>query len=395
MRNDKKKSHKGSTSESSKGKTSQKEVTPANKQSVSTKPMPTVYGVANHTPDQTFLWLQHEYNVQTADVTVVPVGSKLPHPVKKKIRKVIFFLTVSDFNANAERLELYSKHTVFLFASALRLWEYVGITALDYKESDDPQRYGIQLFDKFFTIKDLYAAAEIRVQRPNRTYLTRILEETRSFGSLLRPLMTFIYTMPSATHQRPVKVSICQWLYYAGSEKDLNDILQAVDKQIKLTERHKLKLRDLLLSEQGDKYRAAFIKYRQLKDENKTPSYDSLTKEFEVSPFEMRYIKSVIDSKDKHADSENVTIHEIVSRMLKRKPTYAALDKKSENKAESKVATPGKTEKGKAKEVKSGKKNVDTTENTKFRHKVAKQLKHAKQTKIKPKTRVRELKRSA
>lgn len=279
--------------------------------------MPTVYGVANHTPDQTFLWLQEEFNVQSKDVTIVPIGAKIPPKKKNKIRRILFFLTSSDYNANCRQLEEYKENLVFLFSSPLRLWEYKNIIALDYKESKDPQRHGLQLFD-FFDLKTLNNPQQPLVKEPNRDYLTYILSEVRSYGSLLRPFMTFVYTLPNSTHQGPVKVAICQWLFYGGNKKDLEDILGTIDQQIKLTEKHKFRMRDLLLSEQGDKYRAAFAKLRKLQTTDKSVSYEQLSKDFEVSAFEMRYIKSIIDKEEKNTD-HNVTIHDIVNRMLKRK----------------------------------------------------------------------------
>jgi hypothetical protein len=297
--------------------------------------MSTVYGVANHTPDQTYLWLKKRFDITPKLVTILPLGTRLRGKHRNKLKTIVFCLTYQDFNYNKDILR---NNIVFIFSSPLRLWEYKGIIALDYKESDDPQRHGIQLFNEFFEQPDLDQNNGDVVKEPNRTYLTKILEETRSFGSLLRPLMTFVYTTPSSTHQKPIKIAICQWLYYGGIEKDLLNIIDSIDSQIKLTEKHKLKLKDLLLSDQGDRYRAAFTKLRQAKEKGVAIPYEQLTKEFEVSGFEMRYIKSVIDTAEKTVS--NVSIQDIVNKMLKRKPEHTALNKgKPEDKSNTKLAS--------------------------------------------------------
>lgn len=281
--------------------------------------MHTVYGVANHTPDQAINWLRDDYNVQQKHIHILPVGHKLVNPKTNKVGKYVFILRPSDLKNN-ERLinnPAYSEHIFFLFGSPIRLTEFDTIKPLDYAESEELHKAGIRLFTTFRELKSLTSeATRCPVKVPDRTFLTRVVDSTQQYGSLLQPFLSFIYTLPSATHQMPTKTAICLWIYNDGTKEELDDIILNLDREITVTTKFRDKLRKILLTEEGDKYKQAFAEYRRVRHEGKQPSYDSLATKFKVSAYEMRYIKSIVDTDVRYSKYNKISVNKLVKMIL-------------------------------------------------------------------------------
>lgn len=281
--------------------------------------MPTVYGIANHTPDQAIMWLAEDYNVDQKNVHILPVGQKLINPKKHKVGKYVFLLRPTDLKNN-ERLinnPAYADHIFFLFGSPIRLVEFDTIKPLDYAESNELHKAGIKLFTTFFELKSL-TSEETRcpVKTPDRTFLTRVIDSTQQYGSLLQPFLSFIYTLPSATHQLPTKTAICLWVYNNGTDKELEDIVMTLDREITVTTKFRDKLMKILITDEGKKYKEAFAEYRRIKDDGKQPSYDTLATKFQVSAYEMRYIKSIVDTDTRYSKYNKISMNKLVKMIL-------------------------------------------------------------------------------
>ncbi len=262
--------------------------------------MPCVYGLANTAPD---VLIRHLLFVGKRRSDIVIVTDVLKEKYKNKI---LIFLSSFKFDRNIEKLNKFENTTCFVFASYLKLLAYKGISFLDFKLVENANNVEVELSE--ISVIPLMDGATIVKQKKN--FLDTLINNVKAYSSLLRPLMTYLYSFPSSTHQKPMRVALCHWLYWSGNEKDLLEILEILDANISLSQKHKDKLKAMLLSDQGLKYKKAFFRYRTDKD------IDVIAIDNEISPFEMRYIKSMVD---KFSEINSEYMDKIVNRMKTRK----------------------------------------------------------------------------
>lgn len=106
--------------------------------------------------------------------------------------------------------------------------------------------------------------------------------------TFLNQFMTFIYSMPSETHQTPVKKLVCKWMATTESFGVLQRKLEVLRQTVKMTDKQVKRLYDILDSDTTVKYRHAL----QQKGEE-----DDVAKELRVSAYELRYIRAINRSK--------------------------------------------------------------------------------------------------
>lgn len=262
------------------------------------------FGVSNHSPDQALQFLKKRSIVSDlSEVAIVPSGTILSTE-KKPSRKILFILSVSDFykNINVLNSKPYTEVNVFLFASPLRIAELTNTTALDSEPHPANQGLGFLLsreleLHRFKAAKknpDLEGGAA-QVKRLNTQYLTLLTDNVKT-GSLLNPLMTFLYTLPSATHQTPVKEAVATYLFKGGVLSKLEELLDGI-RGIVLSRKVRDRLKVILKSPEGDNMKAAFKEMREIKKSGKAPVWAAISKKHSVSTYELKYIKSVYDAK--------------------------------------------------------------------------------------------------
>jgi hypothetical protein len=251
------------------------------------------FGVCNNSPDSVLLSLKKKkYISDNSEVSVVEVGKTLSG--KKPKNKFIFVLSIGDFLRNAEILnsKAYVNARVFVFASPIRINELDGIVPLDMEQDPTAKGFG-------FTLQSLqlskYAGAlkreQAQVKRNTRKHLT-ILTDSVKIGSLLAPLMTFIYSLPSSTLQTPTKKAVADILVN-GVDLELISKLSISDKNA-LSVKAKQKLLSILESELGQKYIQAFKDYKKVKDTKGPTGLQSIAKKYEISLYELKYLLSVL-----------------------------------------------------------------------------------------------------
>lgn len=252
------------------------------------------FGLSNHSPGQAIDRLLSKGIISDeSDIAVLPAGTRLREN-KKPIRDVIFVMSILDFRRNLPvfNSRKYSGAKVFLFASALRINELSEVVALDY--DTNPAAAGLG----FNARKDLNLSLYKRVLQSPGTqevehtkinYLNTLTDNVKR-GSLLTPLMTFIYTLPSATHQTPVKEAVARFLHGNHSLPWLDERLNEL-RDIRVTPKMRDKLKEILTSEIGENYRQAF-------KDSKTEDLESVCKRLQTSDYEMRYIKSIVEKID-------------------------------------------------------------------------------------------------
>lgn len=280
--------------------------------------MAILYGVANHSPEQFYRWVESEYSINhLKHVTQVPVNGKLN--LKKKYKRILVFLSLSDFHRNVPILneKPFSNKHIFIFASPVRLHEISNINMLDTKPSTTAPGYGYTLSKVFLpNVFDPNAKSKEPISKADRTFLTRLINKVQK-GSLLNALMTCIYTLKGAAQQKPVNSAVCAWLYYGGDAKKLDKMFTALKGEVGLTQNTRDKLHNILVSDVGEGIQKSFEVIRDLRERGKSIPYDKIAEKFGVSPFELRYIRSRIDNDAKYASQEKKSIDDFINEKNK------------------------------------------------------------------------------
>lgn len=163
-----------------------------------------VVAVTKQSPEQVFAWLRSED--PDVRVTYCPPGAVLDPT--KKYRKHIFVIGTKEFDRNAVSIREMHQNIFFVFGHSVLL-----------------EKYGLEV-DK--NVSELEPVRSKLV--PIGSYL-KDLKQRAIEGSLFYSLMTFIYTMPSKTHQKPITSVICKWIY-SGCNEDIRELLTALELKI-------------------------------------------------------------------------------------------------------------------------------------------------------------------
>jgi len=274
------------------------------------------FGVANSSPEKALAFLEAKGTIKSpSDVTVVPVGRVLSGEKAPK-RNVVFIICIADLFRNLKVLNgpLYRDVQVFVFASPLRINELQNCTHLDLDPDVANRGIGFRLAHTLSSVK--YKAALKRdpalpVRRDNGQYLT-VLTDNVKHGSLLTPLMTFIYTLPRATHQTPVKEALAKFFFGTSVQSALEDELAKF-----LSEKNLIKVRDLVTSEVARTYRDAFRDYREKIKGGEKINLKSLCNRWNVNDYEMKYVLSVIEGMKNRGHLRGKSMKDIQSKGLK------------------------------------------------------------------------------
>lgn len=254
------------------------------------------FGISNHSPDQTISFLQKRRVITDgSEVAILTFGSRLKADKPLK-RKVIFIVSITDFFNNAKVIsESASEALVFLFASPLRVNEIKGMTPLDFEPNEEYQgmAYRLTAIDPERFRVALKNPAPERIYRDTTNYLTQLIETVKQ-GSLLNPLMTFIYMLPRASHQTPVKESVAQGFYHGWSSDKVFESIAGKDLQ--LSNKAANVLEGILTSDIALAYAEAFKLYRVAKKSG-TVNLKSICKKCSTSDYEMRYLVSVVEGR--------------------------------------------------------------------------------------------------
>lgn len=256
-----------------------------------------VYGVANNSPDQVGNWLKN-LDFQQSEIYIVDwneILQDVPKSVTK--HKIFFFLHLKSLLINwkyLKRNSLFHKKYLFVFSSPVRLLEQTGIIYLDI-EKDASSAFLVRLLPELDRSKfSLTVSNEVPEIEPVSSYLGQVIEQLRE-GSLLTPLMTFLYTLPSASHQIPIKRALAKWFVCDGKRANADLLLEKIKSTLSLSEAVIIKLQDILFSEAGKEYVSAFKYLRKHEVDVST-----IVKKFKVTSYEIQYLCSV------NKQSENV-----------------------------------------------------------------------------------------
>lgn len=250
-----------------------------------------VIACGNHSPDYVLVLLDKKLGIKAESVQIVPDGEKLP---KRSNRSVFFFLSpaCARFNMEIINSKSYRGKKAFVFGSPLQLIYLDNIVHADFKESDDVHIDAL-LLDKFDT--SIVEGDDTEMGFSVKNYVEKVQEKVESFTGILTQFMTFIYSTPSSTHQKPIKELACRWLCSKKSVDVLGKKLDDLSKTVPLTDRQKKRFMDLVTSPSALTYKQALAEAKHL-DYYDGDEFKAITNKYGVSGYEMRYILSINNS---------------------------------------------------------------------------------------------------
>lgn len=228
-----------------------------------------VIAVTDKSPEQVRAWLLREHKVDK--VTFLPQSGYLDP--NGRYRKHIFIVGTKEYDRNAAAIRDLTDHIVFVFGNRRVL-----------------KNYGLDVDT------DLDEAVPVRARMtPIGSYLEEITRRAIA-NSLLHSLMTFIYTLPSKTHQKPVTSSICQWIY-SGGKTDVNKMIDALP--VKLSPINKHRLVKIMAQPVTRRLCAAFLDIKS----GKCETVGEAVLRHDVQVFELGYIRGNVEKVDNIVDA--------------------------------------------------------------------------------------------
>ena len=259
-----------------------------------------VFGIANHSPDSVISeLLERKVAKASNEIAVLPLNSDLPAKAPKY--RFLLILTTADLKRNLATLNagVYEGLAVLVFASPMALNRFRGIEPVDFARNPEYPGFG-------FTLSSLDMSKLKRVYRTplevkQVSYLKRIVRYVRE-GSLLNPLMTFIYSQHFSIQPR-LKLLAVKHVYMSKKLPMLEKEL--VNADIKLSTKAFATVKEILSSEAASRYAQAFAEYRESLKGTKVP-VKKLAKTHGVAEYEITYMLSVladVESSKLYSDS--------------------------------------------------------------------------------------------
>lgn len=254
--------------------------------------MAQIFGIANHSPEYVIDALRKAKLIESLkNIGIVPSEQRLS---RRTSCEYLLLLSTKDLRRNASILATskYQNVRVFVFANPMDLSEIEGLTALDYESNPEYPGFGFKL--KAFNVREVKKASESRLEYRRGRYLHKLIKYVKR-GSLLNPLMTYLYTLPSSTNNF-VKIAVAKWFMSGKPNKSL---LTALDKEVSDNVRNRLSA--ILFNEVGDRFKLVFARIR----ENGLSDLKAAAKEHQVSDYEIRYLLSVLSNSESGAGFES------------------------------------------------------------------------------------------
>lgn len=244
-------------------------------------------GIINHAPD----FIIHKFTevLHLNDKDVVIVTDKV---LPKRVPRLMIFLTVGAFRIHLPALsdDKYLDTIVCVFADPIKLHNF-DLIPFDYNMAADVH------IDAFTFTKPAMSKLKVKpVTVTTRNLLAEIVEKVQTFNGILTQFMTFIYSLPSATHQKPVKEMVCNWLISSYPESVLDTSIAKLRADVKLTDKQVQRLKDIVTSDIAKTYKKVLQQTANCKDLY-TQEFIKIITANKISAYEIRYIRSITDKK--------------------------------------------------------------------------------------------------
>ena len=167
----------------------------------------------------------------------------------------------------------------------IALMAFSGILPLDYTASADFHIEAFELHDEIN--RTVLKAGDRPVALERIDVVDQVVSKVDSFTSILSTLMTFVYTMPNSTHQKPVKELACSWLASTADQSELKQRINTLARQIVLTDKQKSRLYEILTSPAAAEYKRAMQSIKSDAD------VQAVAMQSKLSAYEIRYIMHI------------------------------------------------------------------------------------------------------
>lgn len=240
-----------------------------------------VLAFGNHAPDEIIQMLKNA-GYSRSSIHICERRGTLP---KRNRHEHIIFLSFNDFKRQNVGPS-YDAATFYVFDDPLRLFK-VGLAGADFERSEALYLDGLTLSK----LGSLPQPQEIEIDEivSQEDLLELALEEVKAQKTFLNQFMSYIYLLPSGTHQKPIREAVFRWMVTKEPVSKLSKRLDAIGNTSPLNEKQKTRLFALVSSEVIDLYRLAL---RQ--DEG---TEDEMAMQMNISSYELRYIRAVLKPK--------------------------------------------------------------------------------------------------
>lgn len=214
----------------------------------------------------------------------------LPKPGRFKLlvytSTYLFNLHLSELNRAS-----YNGTYVAVIAPPISLFEF-NLIPFDYSISEDLHVHAFEYKKPDYT--DL---VDVLVERTPGSLLEAVLSNLKNIESILTVFMTFIYSMPSATHQKPVKEEVFKWMNTDESLEQLEVRINALEPVIgaKLNAKQMRRLFTIMDTDVTRTYRKALKDLSHL-DDKMDPEVQAYADSKGISAYDIRYILSILST---------------------------------------------------------------------------------------------------
>lgn len=239
-----------------------------------------VHAFGNHAPDEIIRMLKNAGFPRSS----IHINERRGNLAKRNRYAHIIFLSFNDLKRQVVGPS-YDNATFYVFDDPLRLFK-VGLAGADFGRSETLYLDGLTLFK----LDRLPAPQTVDLQTlaQQEDMIEMATAEVKAQKTLLTQFMSFIYMLPSGTHQKPIKELAFQWMVTKEPISKLHKRLDAVNSTSPLSVKQRARLCDVMSSEVTELYRLAL---RQEGDE------DDVAKRMMISAYELRYIRAILNPK--------------------------------------------------------------------------------------------------
>lgn len=232
-----------------------------------------VLAFANHAPDQVLAYLRQLKAVtKRSDILFLEGGAELPD---KCTSKFVFLLSATGLDTYEGRT-----HTFFVFDDPIRLSRFT-VPVVDIECAKVFHKDGFLLKqDLNFSLP----AKDVKVTKQKFDIVATCSDGVKCQKTFLNQFMTFVYSMPSGSHQKPIKKMVCKWM---ASKEPLSTFmrrLRSTGGDMPMSEKQYRRMEELLSSEVALIYRQAM---QEKGDE------DEVAERLQISAYELRYIRAI------------------------------------------------------------------------------------------------------
>lgn len=192
-----------------------------------------------------------------------------------KICPHTFFPSLSAFE---QAFDLLPKNNVYYVFDVPNLLAEYSFTYGDFRVAENIHVDGLEPVPLTLEPKDK------RLRNREFRLVIRAVECAKKQVTFLNQFMTFIYSMPSDTHQKPVKEAVCKWMVSGGDAQSFDHMMDTLRKTVHLTPKQMQRLSDLVFSDVAVLYKKAL----QIPGEE-----DDVAQSLSVSAYELRYMKAI------------------------------------------------------------------------------------------------------